>query len=41
MMLDFFLDHVPSGAEIDHANIEWSPLNMFLREVTRVPVRLR
>ena len=41
VMLDFFLDHVPSGAEIDHENVEWSPLNMFLREVTQVPVKLR
>ena len=40
-MLDFFVDHVPTGAEVDHGNVEWAPLNMFLREVTRVPVRLR
>jgi cytochrome P450 len=40
-MLDFFLDHVPAGAELDHDGIEWSPQNMFLREVTRMPARLR
>ena len=40
-MLDFFVEHVPRGAEIDSDNVEWAPLNMFLREVTRVPVRLR
>lgn len=40
-ILDFFLDHVPAGAELDHDGIEWSPQNMFLREVTRMPVRLR
>ena len=40
-MLDFFLDHVPAGVEVDHGHVEWAPLNMFLREVTRVPVRLR
>ena len=40
-MLDFFLDHVPDGAEVDHGCVEWAPVNMFLREVTRVPVRLR
>ncbi len=40
-MLDFFLDHVPDGAEVDHGRVEWAPVNMFLREVTRVPVRLR
>lgn len=41
IMLDFFLDHVPAGAQLDEAGIEWSPLNMFLREVTKMPVRLR
>lgn len=40
-MLDFFLDHVPTGAEVDHDGVAWAPLNMFLREVTKVPVRLR
>ena len=40
-MLDFFLDHVPTGAEVDQDGVAWAPLNMFLREVTKVPVRLR
>jgi cytochrome P450 len=40
-MLDFFLDYVPIGAEVDHDGVAWAPLNMFLREVTKVPVRLR
>lgn len=40
-ILDFFLDHVPRGAEIDGDGIEWNPANMFLREVTRLPMRVR
>jgi cytochrome P450 len=40
-LLDFFLDHAPSGAELDTDGIEWSPQNMFLREITRMPARLR
>ena len=40
-MLDFFLDHVPTGAEVDQDGVAWAPLNMFLREVTKVPGRLR
>ena len=30
-----------TGAEVDHDGVAWAPLNMFLREVTKVPVRLR
>ena len=40
-LLDFFLDHAPSGAELDTDGIEWSPQNMFLREITSMPARLR
>lgn len=40
-ILSFFLDHVPPGAEIQADGIAWDPANMFLREVTRMPMRIR
>ena len=40
-ILNFFLDRLPEGAELDEAGIEWDPQNMFLREVTRIPMRVR
>jgi cytochrome P450 len=38
-ILDFFLDHVPPSAEIDAEGVAWDPANLFLREVTRLPMR--
>ncbi len=40
-ILGFFLDHMPAGAELDESGIQWDPQNMFLREVTRMPMRVR
>jgi cytochrome P450 len=40
-ILGFFLDHVPPTAELDTDGITWAPENLFLREVTRMPLHLR
>ena len=40
-ILSFFLDHLTDEARVEHDGITWDPMNMFLREVTRMPIRLR
>ncbi len=40
-ILSFFLDHLTDEASVDTDGITWDPMNMFLREVTRMPIRLR
>jgi cytochrome P450 PksS len=40
-MLRFFLAHMPKGTTYDPDGIEWDPANLFLREITRMPLRLR
>ena len=40
-IVSFFLDHMPQDATMDVDAIEWDPSNMFLRELTRMPLKLR
>lgn len=40
-IVSFFLDHMPKDATMDVDAIEWDPSNMFLRELTRMPLQLR
>jgi cytochrome P450 len=40
-MLRFFIEHMPAGTTYDPDGIEWDPTNFFLREITRMPLRLR
>ena len=40
-IVSFFLDHLPADASMDVDAIEWDPSNMFLRELTRMPLQLR
>ena len=40
-IVQFFLDHLPSTAEIDFDGITWDPRNLMLREITCLPVRVR
>lgn len=39
-IVDFFLDHLTDAATVEQDGISWDPMNMFLREVTRMPIRL-
>ncbi|MEZ4354382.1 MAG: cytochrome P450 [Myxococcota bacterium] len=40
-ILGFYLDHLPSTATLDPSRITWDPMNLMLREVTSLPVRIR
>lgn len=40
-LLDFFLDHLPSDATFDPSQITWEPGNLFLREITSMPIHVR
>lgn len=40
-LLSFLLDHLPSSATVDEAGMRWDPRNLFLREITALPVRVR
>lgn len=40
-LVEFLLDHLPSTAVIDDAGIRWDPRNLFLREITALPVHVR
>lgn len=40
-LLDYFLDHLPSTASFDENQISWDAGNLFLREITGMPVHVR
>ena len=40
-LLDYLLDHLPSTATVDEAGVRWDPRNLFLREITSLPVHVR
>ncbi|MEZ4331307.1 MAG: cytochrome P450 [Myxococcota bacterium] len=40
-LLHFMLDHLPSTATVDEAGMRWDPRNLFLREITALPVHVR
>jgi cytochrome P450 len=40
-LVHFLLDHLPSTATIDEAGMRWDPRNLFLREITALPVHVR
>ena len=40
-LVDFMLDHLPSTARVDEAGMRWDPRNLFLREITALPVHVR
>ncbi|MAG31338.1 MAG: hypothetical protein CL908_10675 [Deltaproteobacteria bacterium] len=40
-IIRFFLDHLPSTATFDEEQITWDPRNLFLREITSMPIRVR
>jgi len=40
-LLEFFLDHLPSSATFDPNQMTWEPGNLFLREITSMPVHIR
>jgi cytochrome P450 len=40
-LLEFFLDHLPSSAAFDPDQMTWDPGNLFLREITSMPVHIR
>jgi cytochrome P450 len=40
-LIEYFLDHLPSTATIDESRITWDPGNLFLREITGMPVHVR
>jgi len=40
-LLDFFLDHMPSTATFEESEITWDAGNLFLREITGMPVHVR
>ncbi len=40
-LLDYFLDHLPSTATFDESQITWEPGNLFLREITGMPIHVR
>jgi len=40
-LVHFLLDHLPSTATIDEAGMRWDPRNLFLREITSLPVHVR
>lgn len=40
-LLNFLLDHLPSSAVVDEAGMRWDPRNLFLREITALPVHVR
>ncbi len=40
-LVEFLLDHLPSTATIDESGVRWDPRNLFLREITALPVHVR
>jgi len=40
-LLEYFLEHLPQSASFDESQIRWDPGNLFLREITSMPVHLR
>lgn len=40
-LVNFLLDHLPSTAKVDEAGMRWDPRNLFLREITALPVHVR
>ena len=40
-LLEYFLEHLPQSASFDESQIGWDPGNLFLREITSMPVHLR
>lgn len=40
-LLDYFLDHTPSTASFEEDQISWDPGNLFLREITGMPIHVR
>jgi cytochrome P450 len=40
-LVSFLCDHLPSTARVDDAGIRWDPRNLFLREITALPVHVR
>lgn len=40
-LVEYFLDHLPSTATCDPDQITWDPGNLFLREITSLPIRVR
>jgi cytochrome P450 len=40
-IVSFFLDHMPDTASMDVDAIQWDPFNLFLRELTSMPLQLR
>lgn len=40
-LVHYLLDHLPSTAVVDEAGMRWDPRNLFLREITALPVHVR
>jgi cytochrome P450 len=40
-LINYFLDHLPPTATFDADEISWDPGNLFLREITGMPVHVR
>ena len=40
-IVSFFLDPLPAKASVDVDAIAWDPANLFLWELTRMPLKLR
>lgn len=40
-LVNFLCDHLPSTARVDEAGIRFDPRNLFLREITALPVHVR
>ena len=40
-LVHYLLDHLPSTATLDENEMRWDPRNLFLREITALPVHVR
>jgi cytochrome P450 len=40
-LVHHLLDHLPSTAKVDESGIRWDPRNLFLREITALPIHVR
>jgi cytochrome P450 len=40
-LLNYLLDNLPSTATVDESGMTWDPRNLFLREITSLPVHVR
>ena len=40
-LIEYFLDHLPATATVDESRITWDPGNLFLREITGMPIHVR